>query len=137
MSEQNSSSSAMNEPIEEGDEPDERHEQNSRQQSCSKTNQPELDSQALLSVLATMQANMTQTNRFLARLFNENDSAASQLKRKRELDSPLENNDILAGSSIVAYSGSKRIRRDSVQSVNFPEDPVSSDMSATASEKAM
>ena len=48
----------------------------------------------------------------------------------------IENNDILAGSSIVAYSGSKRIRRDSVQSVNFPEDPVSSDMSATASEKA-
>ena len=79
---------------------------------------------------------MTQTNRFLARLFNENDSAASQLKRKRELDNPLENNDILAGSSIVAYSGSKRIRRDSVQSVIFPEDPVSSDMSATASEKA-
>ena len=42
----------------------------------------------------------------------------------------------MAGSSIVAYSGSKRIRRDSVQSVNFPEDPVSSDMSATASQKA-
>ena len=135
MSEENSSSSAMNEHIEEGDERDERHEQDSRQQSCSKTNKPELDSQALLSVLATMQANMTQTNRFLARLFDENDSAASQLKRKRELDSPLENNDILAGSSIVAYSGSKRIRRDSVQSVNFPEDPVPSDMSATASEK--
>ena len=136
MSEENSSSSAMNEHIEEGDERDERHEQDSRQQSCSKTNEPELDSQALLSVLATMQANMTQTNRFLARLFNENDSAASQLKRKRELDSPLENNDALAGSSIVAYSGSKRIRRDSVQSVNYPEDPVSSDMSATASEKS-
>ena len=136
MSEENSSSSAMNEHIEEGDERDELHEQDSRQQSCSKTNKPELDSQALLSVLATMQANMTQTNRFLARLFNENDSAASQLKRKRQLDSPLENNDILAGSSIVAYSGSKRIRLDSVQSVNFPEDPVSSDMSATASEKA-
>ena len=136
MSEENSSSSAMNEHIEEGDERDERPEQDSLQQSCSKTNKPELDSQALLSVLATMQANMTQTNRFLARLFNENDSAASQLKRKRELDSPLENNDILAGSSIVVYSGSKRIRRDSVQSVNFPEDPVSSDMSATASEKA-
>ena len=82
MSEQNSSSSAMNEPIEEGDERDERHEQDSRQQSCSKTNQPELDSRALLSVLATMQANMTQSNRFLTRLFNENDSAASQLKRK-------------------------------------------------------
>ena len=135
MSEENSSLSAMNEHIEEGDERDERHEQDSRQQSCSKTNKPELDSQALLSVPATMQANMTQTNRFLARLFNENDSAPSQLKRKRELDSPLENNDILSGSSIVAYSGSKRIRRDSVQSVNFPEDPVSSDMSATASEK--
>ena len=136
MSEENSSSSAINEHIEEGDERDELHEQDSRQQSCSKTNKPELDSQALLSVLATMQANMTQTNRFLARLFNEKDSAASKLKRKRQLDSPLENNDILAGSSIVAYSGSKRIRRDSVQSVNFPEDPVSSDMSATASEKA-
>ena len=37
----------------------------------------------------------------------------------------------------MAYSGSlKRIRPDSVQSVNFPEDPVSPDMSATASEKA-
>ena len=70
MSEQNSSSSAMNEPIEEGDERDDRHEQDSRQQSCSKTDQPELDSQALLSVLATMQANITQTNRFLARLFD-------------------------------------------------------------------
>ena len=136
VSEQNSSSSAMNEHIEEGDERDERHEQDSRQQYCSKTNKPELNSQALLSVLATMQANITQTNRFLARLFNENDSAASQLKRKREQDNPSENNDILEGSSIVAYSGSKRIRRDSVQSVNFPEDPVSSDMSATASEKA-
>ena len=99
MSEENSSSSAMNEHIEEGDERDELHAQDSRQQSCSKTNKPELDSQALLSVLATMQANMTQTNRFLARLFNENDSAASQLKRKRQLDSLLENNDILAGLS--------------------------------------
>ena len=79
---------------------------------------------------------MNQTNRFLARLFNENDSAASQLKRKRELDRPLENNGILAGSSIVVYSGSKRIRRDSVQSVKLPEDPVSPDMSATAPEKA-
>ena len=76
-----------------------------------------------------MQANMNQTNRFLARLFNENNSAASQLKRKRELDSPLENNNNLAGSS-------KRIRRHSVRSVNSPEDPVSPDMSATASEKA-
>ena len=36
----------------------------------------------------------------------------------------------------MAYSGSKRIRRYSVQSVNFPEDPIRSDMSATASEKA-
>ena len=58
MSEQNSSSSAMNEHIEEEDEIDERHEQDSRQQSCSKTNKPELDSQALLSVLATIQANI-------------------------------------------------------------------------------
>ena len=124
MSEQNSSSSAMNEHIEEGDEVED-----SRQESCSKTNELELESQALLSVLATMQANMNQTDRFLARLFNENDSAASQLKRKRELDSPLENNDNLAGSS-------KRIRRDSVQSANSSEDPVSPDMSATASEKA-
>ena len=90
MSEENFSSSAMNEHIEEGDERDELHEQDSRQQSCSKTNTPELDSQALLSVLATMQANMTQTNRFLARLFNENDSAASQLKRKRQLESARE-----------------------------------------------
>ena len=38
---------------------------------------------------------MNQTNRILALLFNESDSAASQLKRKRELDSPSENNDIL------------------------------------------
>ena len=42
----------------------------------------------------------------------------------------------MAGSSIAACSGSKRRRRDSFQSVNFPEDPVSPDMSATASEKA-
>ena len=124
MSEQNSSSSAMNEDIEEGDEVED-----SRQEYCSKTNELELESQALLSVLATFHANMNQTDRFLARLFNENDSAASQLKRKRELDSPLENNDNLAGSS-------KRIRRDSVQSANSSEDPVSPDMSATASEKA-
>ena len=41
----------------------------------------------------------------------------------------------MSGSSIVAYSGSKRILHDSVQSENFPEDPVSPDMSATASEK--
>ena len=61
----------MNKHIEEGDEIDERHEQGSHQQSCSKTNDPELDSQALLSVLATMQENVNKTNRFLARLFNE------------------------------------------------------------------
>ena len=79
MSEQNSFSPAMNEHIEVGDERDERHEQDSRQQFCSKTNRHELDSQALLSVLATIQANMNQTNRFLARLLYENDSAASQL----------------------------------------------------------
>ena len=36
----------------------------------------------------------------------------------------------------MAYSWSKRIPRDSVQSENFPEDPISPDMSATASEKA-
>ena len=53
MSEQNSSSSAMNEHIEEGDEIDEQREQDSRQHSCSKRNKPELDSQDLL---ATMQA---------------------------------------------------------------------------------
>ena len=82
-----------------------------------------------------MQANMNQTSNFLARLFDNSDSGASERKRKRELDSPLENNDILAGSSIVAYSGSKRIRPDSVQSVNFPENPASLDMSATASKK--
>ena len=113
-----------------------RYEQGSRQQSCSKTNEPELDYQALLSVLATMRANMNQTNRFLARLSNESDSAASQPKRKHKLDIPSENNDILVSSSIVAYSGSKRIPRDSVQAVNFPEDPVSPDISATPSEKA-
>ena len=79
MSEQNSSSPAMNEHIKKGDERDERPEQDSRQQSCPKTNEPELDSHPLLSVLATMQ---DQTNNFLARLFNESDSAASQLKRK-------------------------------------------------------
>ena len=67
----------MNEHIEEGDERDKRHEQDSHQQSCSKTNKPELDSQALLSVLSTMQTNMNQTNRFLARLFNESDSVTS------------------------------------------------------------
>ena len=55
----------MNEHTEEEDEIDERHEQDSRQQSCSMTNKPELDSQALLSVLATIQANINQTNRFL------------------------------------------------------------------------
>ena len=64
MSERNSSSSTMNEHIEEGDERDERHEQDSRQHSCSKTNKPELDSHALLSVLVTMQTNMNHTNRF-------------------------------------------------------------------------
>ena len=83
-----------------------------------------------------MRANMNQTNMFLARLFNGSDSDVSQLKRKRELDSPLENNDILAGSFIMAYSGSKRIPRASVQSLNFPEEPVSPDMSATVPKKA-
>ena len=126
----------MNGHIEEGDERNERHEQDSSQQSCPKTKEPELDSHASLSMLATIRANMNQTNRFLARLFNESDSTAPHLKRKQELDSPLENDEILAGSSIVAYSGSKRTRRDSIQSENFPQDPVSPDMSATASEKA-